>query len=101
MNSKFLTFAMSLAFSLIVAASPGWTQTRGASAPAIATASNPLKVALLHWYAADITTNFSVGDEPEGVAFDGANIWTANFGAGTVTKLAANDGMVLGTYTIG
>ncbi len=35
------------------------------------------------------------------MAFDGANIWTANFGDGTVTKLRANDGEVLGTFKAG
>jgi hypothetical protein len=62
---------------------------------------NPLKVALLHWYKANTTTSFAVGSQPYGVAFDGANIWTANFGDGTVSKLQANDGAVLGTFSIG
>lgn len=101
MKRRFSIVVVSLVISLLPGALDGWAQTRGGSAPANPAAADPLKVALLHWYAADITTNFSVGDEPLGVAFDGANIWTANFGAGTVTKLAANDGTVLGTYTIG
>ena len=49
--------------------------------------SNPLKIALLHWYRANETARFPVGNEPYGVCFDGANIWTANFGDGTVMKL--------------
>ena len=35
---------------------------------------------------------------PVGIAFDGANIWTANRGSGTVTKLRASDGQLLGTF---
>src|SRR5580700_9740130 len=62
---------------------------------------NPLRVALLRWYKANTTTTFSVGSQPYGVAFDGANIWTANLGDGTVTKLRANDGEVLGTFKVG
>src|SRR5579863_4786982 len=63
--------------------------------------SNPLKVALLKWYPVNKTAHFSVGQQPYGVCFDGANIWTANFGDGTVTKLRANDGEVLGTFQAG
>src|SRR5580658_2537719 len=64
-------------------------------------AGNPLKIALLKWYQANTTTRFKVGSQPYGVAFDGANIWTANFGDNTVTKLRANDGEVLGTFKVG
>jgi hypothetical protein len=31
--------------------------------------------------------SFVVGANPEGVAFDGANIWVTGMSAGTVTKL--------------
>ena len=41
---------------------------------------NPLQLALLHWYDANLTTSFGVGSDPVGVAFDGANIWVANRG---------------------
>src|SRR5580658_7795473 len=63
--------------------------------------ANPLKVALLKWYPANRTTRIKVGSQPYGVAFDGANIWTANFGDNTVTKLRANDGEELGTFKVG
>jgi hypothetical protein len=62
---------------------------------------NPLKIALLHWYLADTSTFFTVGGQPYGLAFDGANIWTANFADGTVSKVRANDGEILGTFEIG
>ena len=42
-----------------------------------------------------------VGDDPYGVVFDGANIWTANHGADSVTKVRANDGKVLGNIRAG
>jgi sugar lactone lactonase YvrE len=68
-------------------------------------AGNPLKIGLLKWYQANTTTSFVVGktenSNPYGVAFDGANIWTANSGEGTVTKLRTSDGAVLGTFTVG
>ena len=62
---------------------------------------NPLKIALLKWYLAGATTSFPVGNQPIGLAFDGANIWSANYGANTVTKVRANDGQVLGTFKAG
>src|ERR1700675_973702 len=69
-------------------------QTPGSAPPL----SNPLKVALLKWYHANIVpTNFPVGSQPYGLAFDGANIWSANFGDGTVSKVRTSDGMLLGT----
>ena len=40
---------------------------------------NPLQIAILHWYNANLTTSFAVGTEPVGVALDGANIWVTNF----------------------
>ena len=35
------------------------------------------------------------------MAFDGVNVWVANWGDGTVTKLRASDGANLGTFTVG
>ncbi|PYT01972.1 MAG: hypothetical protein DMF63_03820 [Acidobacteria bacterium] len=37
---------------------------------------------------------------PGGIAFDGTNIWVANGGNNTVTKLRASDGVVLGVFPI-
>jgi len=39
---------------------------------------------------------FDVGGFPIGVVSDGTNIWVANGGSNTVTKLRASDGAVLG-----
>ncbi|HTZ98090.1 MAG TPA: hypothetical protein VMB18_16935 [Terriglobales bacterium] len=48
-------------------------------------------------------TTVNVGAQPYGVAFDGKNIWSANFAdsPGSVTKIRAHDGQVLGTYKVG
>src|SRR5579863_2161879 len=62
---------------------------------------NPLKIALLKWSLFDRTAPVTVGNQPYGVCFDGANIWTANYGDTTVTKVRASDGHVLGTFNVG
>jgi hypothetical protein len=64
-------------------------------------AFNPLQVALLRWYDHISGVQFSAGTEPEGLAFDGENIWVANNASNTVTKLRANDGTLLGTFAVG
>src|SRR5262249_5563668 len=51
-----------------------------------------------HWYQINKVTRFSVGKIPNGLAFDGANVWVADQQENTVTKLRANDGKVLGTF---
>ncbi len=75
---------------------PEQDSKNGAPPPA-----NPLKVAILHWYQANLTTSFKVGKKPYAVAFDGDNIWSANYEDGTVTKLRASDGENLGTFPVG
>ena len=42
-----------------------------------------------------------MGSYPRGLVFDGANIWVANDGSNSVTKLRASDGQVLGTFDVG
>jgi DNA-binding beta-propeller fold protein YncE len=44
---------------------------------------------------------FDVGGFPIGVVSDGTNIWVANGGSNTATKLRASDGAVLGTFSVG
>jgi hypothetical protein len=39
--------------------------------------------------------------KPNGIAFDGANIWVSNQIGNTVTKLRASDGSVLGVFPVG
>ena len=41
---------------------------------------------------------FPAGDGPSALAFDGENIWVANYFSGNVMKLRAADGAALGTY---
>jgi hypothetical protein len=45
----------------------------------VSSIQNPLQLALKHWYQINSTTTFAVGSDPAGIAFDGANIWVANF----------------------
>lgn len=44
---------------------------------------------------------FNVGKFPIGITFEGTNIWVANGGSNTVTKLRASDGAVLENFTVG
>jgi len=95
--------------SLIIAAATGTKpgHAQEASAPGQqppssgAPQANPLKVALLKWYPANLTTSFKVGEQPYGLAFDGANMWVSNNGDNTVTKLRASDGKKLGEFAVG
>ncbi len=43
----------------------------------------------------------SVGSSPQFTAFDGANIWVANFNSNSVTKVRIIDGAVQGTFGVG
>src|SRR5512140_630588 len=51
---------------------------------------NPMQVALLRWYPANLSASFAVGSSPAGVAFDGASICLATSSSNTVTKLRAS-----------
>lgn len=61
--------------------------------------NNPLDIALLAWYPGNISALFTanLGPDPDELAFDGANMWIANLGTNTVTKLRASDGACVGT----
>jgi len=95
-----VVLAMAILFS-------GQAQEAARSSPSPSTSPsppllNPLKVALLKWYQANLVpTTFPVGQQPYGVAFDGANIWVTNNADGTVSKLRASDGAALGTFSVG
>ena len=60
----------------------GPTGPQGPAGPAGGVSLIQSKAALLQWYRQD----FAVFSGPIGVAFDGANIWVANFGSNTVSK---------------
>jgi DNA-binding beta-propeller fold protein YncE len=55
------------------------------------------------WYSLDGKGlgTFAVGGKTLGVAFDGANIWVANYGSNNLTKLRASDGKAVGTFAVG
>lgn len=60
---------------------------------------NPHQIALLYWYPANKTTSFPVGAEPHGIAFDGTDMWVANFDS-NITELQSSTGKVLGTFAV-
>src|SRR3982750_1987676 len=51
---------------------------------------NPLQIALLKW-SPNLTTKFKVGNLPQGIAFDGTNMWVANTESNSVSKLRTSD----------
>jgi DNA-binding beta-propeller fold protein YncE len=62
---------------------------------------SPQQIALLKWYTAINTTqsNFTVGDSPQAIAFDGENLWTANY-EGTVSVIRASTGELVRTIAV-
>ncbi len=104
---KRVVIGVGLALAIVATANlfPGRAQEAGSrqqQPPSNGTRSpNPLRVALLRWYEANLTTSFKVGNAPDGIAFDGENMWVANYTDGTVTKIHASDGTNLGTFNVG
>ncbi len=59
-------------------------------------------LAMRRWDILKPENTSNVGSSPRGLAFDGTNIWVVNNAVnGTVTKLRASDGSVIGTYSVG
>jgi hypothetical protein len=55
--------------------------------PSLIQGPNPQQVALLKWYLAIQTPmSFTVGNGPNAIAFDGANMWVVNWWDDTVSK---------------
>ena len=77
----------------------GPTGSPGPQGPAGPGGLDPALLGSLRWDV--LRGDFGVGTLPSGVAFDGANIWVANFGGNSVTKLRASDGANLGTFPVG
>ena len=92
---KLGTRLRSVAALLLVSLAPQFVY-----AQVVNSTKNPSQIAILHWYAANLTTTFAVGNSPAFAAFDGANVWVANEGSNNVTKLRASDGTVLGTFSV-
>ncbi|MBK6749069.1 MAG: hypothetical protein IPG67_03435 [Acidobacteria bacterium] len=66
----------------------------------VAATTNSSLLGSLRWDLLRSQTNFAVGNSPRAIAFDGANIWVANYDSDTVTKLRASDGVVLGIFNV-
>lgn len=63
---------------------------------------SPQQVALLRWYELiGVGNNFTTGNNPTEIAFDGSDVWISNSGSGSVTKLKGSDGSLIGTYAVG
>ena len=77
----------------------GSTQSTAAGSGAAGAGVNFQQIALLQWFPVYQSASFTTGTNPDGVAFDGADIWVVNHGSNTVSKLAASTGQVLGTYS--
>jgi DNA-binding beta-propeller fold protein YncE len=62
----------------------------------------PLALLLTPGVGAESTrANYAVGAGPEGLVFDGLNLWVANNQGGNVTKLLASTGATVGSYIVG
>ena len=62
---------------------------------------NPQQIALLKWYPAGYASfDMGPGSSPQSLAFDGANMWVANWGNGSVVKIRASDGEILDTFPV-
>ncbi len=53
---------------------------------------NPLTGAITNTYTTGL------GNGPQGICFDGANLWLTQYKDGTLAKVRASDGTVLGTF---
>ena len=60
---------------------------------------NPLQIALLHWYDANLVTEITLAASPFGMAFDGSDMWIAG-GNGGVFKVRVSDGAILGKFSV-
>jgi hypothetical protein len=57
-------------------------------------------IAQLHWAHRTVTT-FADAGAPYAIGFEGGSMWMTNWSTGSVTKMQASDGTVLGTFTVG
>jgi hypothetical protein len=62
--------------------------------------------AVIKFRASDgaVLDTFTVGEDPQGLAFDGTYMWVVNTSDGhpngTVTKMRASDGVAVGTFNV-
>src|SRR5262249_23748730 len=63
---------------------------------------SPQQIATLRWYEANETgITYACGNNPLGIAFDGANLWVANNSNAVATTVRASDGTMLGSFPVG
>jgi DNA-binding beta-propeller fold protein YncE len=62
-------------------------------------ANNPIQVALLRWYQANIVTQFSTCTGVNGLAFDGDHVWVACAVDNELEEFNAGDGALVRTVT--
>src|SRR5262249_29185642 len=76
-----------------VANAVGLNATKVTATGVVRGGKNPNQVAMLHWFDANASfPSLTLGTSPHGVAFDGTNIWVANTGSNTLTKIIAATG---------
>ena len=64
--------------------------------------ANPIQIALLRWYSANIVTQLSPCSSPQGLVFDGAYIWVgcgSGTGGNSLVEYNASDGALVRTVT--
>jgi hypothetical protein len=71
-----------------------------AHAQVVNSLQNPLQIAVLHWYPANQTTSFDIANNPQGLAFDGENIWMVDTTDERVYALRASDGALVADIDI-
>ena len=101
--TRMLAVAAPLAMSLLGGTTEAAPRSESSS-PAIGTLPRrtPEQIALLRWYPAIQTgATFTAGESPFDLAFDGVNLWVSNFVAGSVSKIRASDGTIVGTFSVG
>jgi YVTN family beta-propeller protein len=62
-------------------------------------ASNPIQVALLRWYPANMAAQLSTCSIPNGLAFDGSHIWVACESADEIEEFNSSDGALVRIVT--
>ena len=66
-----------------------------------ATGPSAMSIALLKWFPAYSSISYPAQLSPNGVVFDGSNIWVSGQSCDCVDKRRPSDGAVLGTYPTG
>ena len=86
---------------LVSLGSLGIHKVEARSLPAGIVHSIPITITNTQSVTSWLAVTYTVGAYPYGICFDGTNIWVANNGTNSVTKLRASDGANLGTYPVG